>query len=256
MDPTSIPAVLDLAKALNISVDEAVYVSIAVLLAALLVSLLVIRLSLGGKKRDTVLLLGLCGAGKTSLFYQLRDGTRHGGTVTSMEPNEGCFPLHSPTISKSRSKPRPVHVVDLPGHPRLRPKVDAVLPHTRAIVFVIDALDFMPNLRANAEFLYEVLTKRMVASRKIPVLLACNKMDKVTAHSVDFIRKQLEKEIDKLRASRSAISDADLTSEVLLGTEGESFKFTQCANKVSAVEASVKENNLKEIEAFIREQVK
>jgi signal recognition particle receptor subunit beta len=31
--------------------------------------------------------------------------------------------------------------------------------------------------------------------KKVPVLLTCNKLDKVTAHSSDFIRKQLEKEM-------------------------------------------------------------
>jgi signal recognition particle receptor subunit beta len=31
--------------------------------------------------------------------------------------------------------------------------------------------------------------------KRIPVLIFCNKTDKVTAHSKEFIKKQLEKEV-------------------------------------------------------------
>eukprot|EP00850_Spirogloea_muscicola_P005154 SM000023S07610 [mRNA] locus=s23:430569:431858:- [translate_table: standard] len=192
----------------------------------------------GGAKADTV----------------LQDGTMHQGTLTSMEPNEGRFPLHS-EVAKN-PKARPVHVLDVPGHPRLRPRVMEALPRARGLVFVIDALDFLPHIRDNAEFLYELLTTKVVVKRRIPVLLLCNKMDKVTAYSVDFIRKQLEKEIDKLRTSRSSISEADIGTDVKLGVEGEAFKFTQCANRVTATEASVQNGKIADVEAFIRELVR
>ena len=45
-------------------------------------------------------------------------------------------------------------------------------------------------------FLYEVLTHPAVRKRRVPVLLACNKADHgAKAHTVDFIRKRLEKEM-------------------------------------------------------------
>lgn len=44
-------------------------------------------------------------------------------------------------------------------------------------------------------YLYDILTKESVVKKKIPLLLLCNKVDKVTAHSKDFIRRQLEKEM-------------------------------------------------------------
>lgn len=44
-------------------------------------------------------------------------------------------------------------------------------------------------------YLYDILTKTNVVNKKIPVLILCNKTDKVTAHSKEFIRKQLEKEM-------------------------------------------------------------
>ncbi|KAG5001678.1 hypothetical protein JHK87_022750 [Glycine soja] len=120
--------------------------------AAVLILTTVLLLSIRFLKRaksNTIVLTGLSGAGKTVLFYQLRDGSIHEGTVTSMEPNEDTFLLHSETVPKRKVKP--VCVVDVPGHSRLRPKLDEYLPKAAAIVFVVDAVDFLPNCRAASE---------------------------------------------------------------------------------------------------------
>ncbi|CAN1310883.1 Signal recognition particle receptor subunit beta [Linum perenne] len=205
-------------------------------------------------KSNTIVLSGLSGSGKTILFYQLRDGSSHQGTVTSMEPNEGTFILHSE--AGKGHKVKPVHLVDVPGHARLRPKLDEFLPEAAGIVFVVDALEFLPNLRGVSEYLYDILTKASVVKKKVPVLICCNKTEKVTAHTKDFICKQLEKEIDKLRASRSAVSDADVANDHTLGTPGKPFSFSQCTNKVSIGEASGLTGKISEVEQFIREHVR
>ncbi|PPD81398.1 hypothetical protein GOBAR_DD21670 [Gossypium barbadense] len=176
------------------------------------------------------------GSGKTVLFYQLRDGSVHQGTITSMEPNESTIVLNSDSNKKRKSKP--VHIVDVPGHSRLRPKLDEFLPRAAGIVFVVDSLEFLPNCHLASEYLYDILTKASVVKKKIPVLICCNKNDKVTAHTKEFIRKQMEKEIDKLRASRSAISAADISNDFTLGVPEESFTFSQCRNKVTVAESS------------------
>ncbi|KAG9145383.1 hypothetical protein Leryth_008303 [Lithospermum erythrorhizon] len=203
---------------------------------------------------NTIVLTGLSGSGKTMLYYQLRDGSTHQGTVTSMEPNEGTFVLHSETTQKGKIKP--VHVVDVPGHSRLRSKLDEFLPQSAAIVFVVDAVEFLPHCRAASEYLYDILTKASMIKRKIPLLLLCNKVDKVTAHTKEFIRKQMEKEIDKLRASRTTVSAADIANEFTLGIEGEAFSFTQCHNKVVIAEASGLTGDISQLEQFIRDHVK
>ncbi|XXG39267.1 hypothetical protein AAC387_Pa01g0272 [Persea americana] len=230
---------------------EQLYVALAVLF---LTSLFLLFRVFKRTKSSTIVLAGLSGSGKTILFYQLRDGTTHQGTVTSMEPNEGSFVLHSE--SEKPGKIKPVHIIDVPGHSRLRPKLDEFLPQACGIIFVVDALDFLPNCRAAAEYLYDILTKATVVKRKIPVLIVCNKTDKVSAHSKDFIRKQLEKEVDKLRATRTGASAADIADEFTLGVSGEAFVFSQCHNKVTIAEASGLTGETSQVEQFIREHVR
>ncbi|EOY25233.1 Signal recognition particle receptor subunit beta isoform 1 [Theobroma cacao] len=228
------------------------YAAVAVLLVS---TLLLLSFHLFKRtKSNSIVLTGLSGSGKTVLFYQLRDGSSHQGTVTSMEPNEGTFVLNSESYKKGKTKP--VHLVDVPGHSRLQPKLDEFLPQAAGIVFVVDALEFLPNCRLASEYLYDILTKASVVKKKIPVLICCNKTDKVTAHTKEFIRKQMEKEIDKLRASRSAISAADIANDFTLGEPGEAFAFSQCRNKVTVAEASGLTGEVAQVEQFIREHVK
>lgn len=245
-------AVIQAQRIIQETPDVQLFAAIGVVILTILLSLLIRVFK--RKKSNTVVLAGLSGSGKTVLFYQLRDGSSHLGTVTSMEPNEGTFVLHTETMKKGKVKP--VHLVDVPGHSRLRPKLDEYLPKAAGLVFLVDALEFLPNCRAAAEYLYDILTKASVVQRKIPLLIVCNKCEKVTAHSKDFIRKQLEKEIEKLRASRTGISDADVTSEYTLGVAGQPFAFSQCQNKVALAEASALTVEIAEVEEFIREVVR
>ncbi|KAI3881329.1 hypothetical protein MKX03_017839 [Papaver bracteatum] len=93
-----------------------------------------------------MVLAALNGSGKTVSFYRLPDGSAHQGTVTSVDPNERNFVLRSESSKKGKRKP--ARVVDVPGHPRLRPKLGEYLPQTAGLIFVIDALDFLPNCRS------------------------------------------------------------------------------------------------------------
>ncbi|CAN6540416.1 unnamed protein product [Malus baccata var. baccata] len=213
---------------------EQIYAAIAVLLFT---SFLLLLGCLNAQK----LISRHSGSGKTVLFYQLRDGSSHQGTVTSIEPNDGYFVLHSE--NSKGGKENPVHLIDVPGHSCLRAQLDDFLPQAAGVVFVVDALEFLPNCRAASE-------------KKIPVLILYNKTDKVTAHIKEFIRKQLEKEIEKLRASRSAISSADIANDFTLGVPGEVFSFSHCQNKVTVAEASGLTGEISRVEQFVREHVK
>ncbi|KAJ3709116.1 hypothetical protein LUZ61_012821 [Rhynchospora tenuis] len=233
---------------------EQIYLAVAVLIITFIFFL--VFSFLRTSKSNTIVLAGLSGSGKTVLFQQVRDGSSHQGTVTSMEPNDDTFVLHSDlSEEKKKKKPVPLHLIDVPGHPRLKPKLDDYLPQAAGLVFTVDAQDFLYNYQAAAEYLYDILTKAILVKKKIPVLILCNKTDKVTAHSKEFIKKQLEKEIDKLRASRNAISTADVTNEVVLGTPGTAFTFAQCQNKITMAEASGLTGNISQVEQFIKENV-
>lgn len=242
-----------LANNIGLSLPVELYSTIVVFLITLFFLVLVARFSFKKRKSDTILLAGLSGSGKTALFYKLRDGSTHQGTVTSMEANIDRFVLHSE--SSKQGKAKPVRLLDFPGHMKLRAKLDDYITEAGAILFLVDAADFMSNVRANAEFLYEILSKGWVVKYKIPVLIVANKSEKVTAHTPEFIRKQLEKEIDKLRVTRTAVSDADMTSEVSIGREGEPFRFAHCVNEVAMAEASVINDLLTDVYQFIREHI-
>ncbi|KAM3208822.1 hypothetical protein ACQJBY_063483 [Aegilops geniculata] len=231
---------------------EQIYVAVAVIAVTVLV--LVAASCLKSSKPNTIVLSGLSGSGKTVLFYQLRDGSSHQGTVTSMTHNNATFVLHSELERKGKIKP--VHAIDVPGHARLKSKLDEVLPQAAGVVFVVDALDFLSSMQAAAEYLYDILTKATVVKKRIPLLIFCNKTDKVTAHSKEFIKKQLEKEVNKLRESRNAISSADISDEVQLGLPGEAFNFSQCQNKVIVDEGAGLTGDVSAVEQFIREYVK
>lgn len=124
-------------------------------------------------------------------------------------------------------KAKAVHIVDIPGHPRLRNVFDIYAPSARGVVFLVDSVDFMPKKAEVAEQLYDVLTHPVIAGRRIPLLVACNKADAgAKAHTVDFIRKRLEKEIDGMRSTRGALGGDDAASKAAaLHSAGEAFTF-------------------------------
>lgn len=155
------------------------------------------------------LLAGPSGAGKTTLFLELtKKKNRKNGTVASMTENEGVAAVLSSNSSSSgnnsRNTLRRVPLVDAPGHPRLRALAASRAPAATAIVFVVDSSDFLPRKADAAEALAGLLAGswRRKSKKGVPVLLACNKSDRgEAAHSPEFIRRRLEKEIEALIAS-------------------------------------------------------
>lgn len=148
------------------------------------------------------LLAGPSGAGKTTLFLELTKKRHNNGTVASMAENEGVAAVLSSSAS-GRNVLRRVPLVDAPGHPRLRALAASRAPAATAIVFVVDSADFLPRKADAAEALAALLAGSWRRRKRgIPVLLACNKSDRgEAAHSPEFIRRRLEKEIEALVAS-------------------------------------------------------
>ena len=220
----------------------------------------ILRLFASGPRGASVLIVGPCDAGKTTLFLQLRDRSIGNGTVASMKENEADIKLPS-----DKPSARPIHIIDIPGHPRLKTVFDVHAPSARGIIFLVDSVDFMPKKAEVAEQLYDVITHPVIAGRRLPVLLACNKADAgAKAHTVDFIRKRLEKEIDAMRSTRGALGGDGAASQaaLLAGTSGEVFSFESLGTVgkgpvVSCASvSSLDTGGVTDVETFLRRCVK
>ena len=63
-----------------------------------------------------------------------------------------CILWCSPFCHLQKGKVKPVHLVDVPGHSRLQTKLDDFLPQAAGVVFVVDAVEFLPKSRAVSEY--------------------------------------------------------------------------------------------------------
>ena len=184
----------------------------------------------GSSSKWSILLVGPCNSGKTSLFLTLKNGKLGQGTVTSMQPNEGFV-----KISQGDGQaPREVHVIDLPGHPRLESFFFKHVNAAKGVIFMIDSIEFMPNKEEIARQVYRLLSSPVIRGRGIPILMACNKADGgAKAHTVDFIRKRLEKDIQEIHASNYNLESigSEKEQEHNFLFEGDSFKFSDLAVK-------------------------
>jgi len=219
-------------------------VFVAFVLFAIFVSLFIF-IKTSGSKSNTFLLVGLCNSGKTVMFQQLREGLFI-DTVTSMKENEGLCVVQAPETRHSNL----VHLVDIPGSERIRPKLFDFLPITRGIIFVVDSTELD---RGISEFLFSLLTNKIINRNKIPFLIACNKKDIITAHHQTSIRNQLQKEIEKLRQTRKLIpvQNQDEAEDIPLGMDGESFVFDHLDNEVTFCECSAKQGSLEQVVQFL-----
>jgi len=222
---------------------------------SVLIGLLLLYLifGLGRKKRgSTIVLAGPPNSGKTTLFFQLKDGSLHNGVVASMGENAAAV-----TLRPARGGPKTAAVLDVPGHHSMRHRLEGALGDAGAVVFLVDAVEVTPHRTEAADMLYEVLTHPVVQRSRVPVLIACNKMDlELEAHSVDFIRKTLEKQLDMMRKTRTAAVGKDAGAKApALGAPDKPFAFAALPNKVALAEASAKTGRLDEVISFIAASV-
>ena len=110
-----------------------------------------------------------------------------------------------------------------------------------------------PRSAARGGDLFAVVSDPVVQRRLLPVLVACNTSEKITAHPVEFLKKRLEKEIEALRQTTGTLADTSgAAAAAAVGKPGVEFKFEHLArNVVDVVATSVAEGNLDAVRAFL-----
>lgn len=172
------------------------------------VTLKLVAFLVGGSVRSTLLnsvprrnvvLIGLPGAGKTSLLLKLADaGARDPlKSQTSMEPN-------ITTVRVSDSKE--LTLVDCPGHQRLRHKLFDAVEAATTVVVVVDSVtiqdDHTQGAQALAGLLFDVLQSKAFYGVK-KLVIACSKGDEITSFSSKAVRRYLEAEMGRTIATRA-----------------------------------------------------
>jgi len=178
--------------------------SLVLAILGLVVGFFLRRKSLRSKKTD-LLLLGAPDAGKTSLMTALVYNQPL-PTLTSLQTNSSVYAL---------SPNKNFHLIDVPGHPRIRDQYQEYVPNAKAIAFVVDASTVSRNGAAVAEHLHHILhtITSLPPSQTLPsLLIVAHKADLLKTGwsasqqeplAVNRVKTILERELEKRRASQS-----------------------------------------------------
>ena len=174
-------------------------------------------------------------------------------SYTSMQENIG-------TLSLAEQRKKPVSVVDLPGHERLRYKCfDQHKSSGLAIIYVLDASTITKGIRDATEFLFRILSDPLVHRNRTPVLIVCNKQDLTLAKGAAVIERELAKEVGLIRVTHSGFLQSTngnaAVDHVFLGKEGKDFAFSDLKAKLDFCETSaLTEENIDKITDWISRQ--
>lgn len=167
------------------------------------------------------MITGICDSGKTLLFSRLAFD-KYVETYTSIKENLAHYPPGKMNLQ----------LIDVPGHERVRNKfLEEYKTVAKALIFVIDSKTLQKELRDVAEYLYNLLTDKVIINNCRRILIFCNKQDVDMAKSAKVIRNLLEKELNTLRETKaSQLSSTDESTgenRAALGNLSEEFSFSQ-----------------------------
>ncbi|CAD7972623.1 unnamed protein product [Amoebophrya sp. A25] len=244
----------------------------------------------GGAGRHTVkadahvALFGACNSGKTSLFFLLRDDERDVPLVSSLKPSRDVInfkrtsplapasPIKTTRVATSEEQHQdaeqdeagpssPVELLDCPGHPMMRMgNRNAVISMLKAntgkksktgILYLVDGSD-KAELKNAAEHLYDLFTDTEFVKADPALLLTINKTDKMQ-RTEKMVVDEIEREIERMRASRSHALENDDAADQYLGVEGERFSIKKHAplSTVETCAVSVKLNKIDPVRNFV-----
>ncbi|RKO93322.1 signal recognition particle receptor beta subunit-domain-containing protein [Blyttiomyces helicus] len=182
---------------------------------------------------------------------QLRYG-KVAETRTSMTENQARFVLFSKE-EEIPSPPKPVRIIDVPGHEKLRFKYAEFIPECSGIIFMLDSGAITRDVRRATEYLYDLLVNPHTQKLQIPVLIVCNKADSLLALNEKKVQELLESEINRLRTTRAAQVDSldDDRADDFLGYEKEAFRFEHISNQIDFVTTSLVSGDSKGLDTIV-----
>ncbi|CAL7950370.1 unnamed protein product [Xylocopa violacea] len=202
-----------------------------ILIAVIVIIITIVLFAIWHRKKsvgNSILLTGLSDAGKTLIYARLLC-SKFVKTHTSVKENTEDIMINN----------RPLKIVDIPGHERLRYKFfDQFKLSAKGLVYVIDSVTFQKDIRDVAEYLYNLLSDSAI--QKKSVLILCNKQDQTMAKGSAVIKTLLEKEMNLLcmtKTSQLEATDASATN-VFLGKQGKDFEFAHLETNIEFAECS------------------
>lgn len=156
-----------------------------------------------------------------------------------MEENESTFV----PVQLDMSAP-PTKFIDWCGHGSQKLRLQPHYEKAKAIIFVVDATDAASSsLSTIAQFLFAIFSELAITSRRVPILIACNKTDVDSAKTMTQIKAGLESMVARCATNQDTVADVltffKVVSGVLTGcsclfsSSSSSFK-SDCAGNLSS----------------------
>ncbi|KAK0459810.1 P-loop containing nucleoside triphosphate hydrolase protein [Desarmillaria tabescens] len=157
---------------------------------------------------NVVLLVGPSDAGKTAIFSKIM--------YDQSLPSHTSLQANTSSVDWPPFK-KPVVIVDIPGHPKMRDQFKEHMKETIVVAFVVDASTVSRNAAAVAEHLHIIMDAivKLPSTQKTPSLvIVAHKTDLLknvagsanassNALAINRVRTVLERELEKRRAAHS-----------------------------------------------------
>lgn len=235
--------------------------------------------ALGAKKkstRQTILIVGPSGAGKTSLYLSLvsQDKKAQSKTLTSQSPNQQVVKL--PFSSTDETSTATIEIKDFPGHPKLfhmlEEEIKTNLRDIAGIVFVVDSAAAgklksasdpaaTEAVSTTAQMLCKVLSLTERHPNGVDILIAGNKSDVFNALSASKLRSLLEQEILEIMSTKGKLLDAnadsgnDTDSPLAWIADSDKFSFDELEGAMDVIDGSAKLGQVSSWATWIEQQI-